>query len=45
MSVCLQEYLQEHPDLDLSIFPPHRPIHIPNECKFRHSLYSSMTAR
>ncbi|BGO93491.1 hypothetical protein NBRC10512_004714 [Rhodotorula toruloides] len=29
--VFLEEYLKEHPDLDLSIFPPQRPIHIPNE--------------
>ncbi|BGP33938.1 hypothetical protein JCM10296v2_005747 [Rhodotorula toruloides] len=29
--VFLEEYLKEQPDLDLSIFPPQRPIHIPNE--------------
>lgn len=27
-----QEYLRDKPDTDLSIFPPTREIHIPNEC-------------
>ncbi|GAA5862802.1 hypothetical protein JCM1840_002679 [Sporobolomyces johnsonii] len=27
----LEDYLEEHPDTDLTSFPPHRQIHVPNE--------------
>ncbi|GAA5857274.1 hypothetical protein JCM8547_009409 [Rhodosporidiobolus lusitaniae] len=29
--IFLEDYVVERPDIDLTIFPPHRQIHIPNE--------------
>lgn len=28
----MQDYVKEKPETDLTVFPPTRQIHIPNEC-------------